>query len=99
MNKNREKTYSVTLICHWLATIEHANLCSFQLSLWDGNGSFRPRVVSALSRFGPGRFGLGHFGLGRFGPGSFRPSLVVRFGLFFLNYQACYRRSTKYIFG
>ena len=44
----------------------------------DGNGSFRPRVVSAL-----GRFGLGRFGLGRFGPGSFRPSLVGRFGLFF----------------
>ena len=38
-----------------------------------GNGSFRPRVISALGRFG----------LGRFGPGSFRPSLVGRFGLFF----------------
>ena len=42
-----------------------------------GNGSFLPRVVSALSHFG-----LGRFGLDRFGPGSFRPSLVGRFGLF-----------------
>ena len=40
-----------------------------------GNGSFRPRVVSALSRFGPGLFR----------PGSFRPNLVGRFGLFFFS--------------
>ena len=51
--------------------------------------SERYRVVSAL-----GRLGLGRFGLGRFGLGSFRSSLVGRFGLFFLNFQACYRRST-----
>ena len=38
-----------------------------------GNGSFRPRVVSALGRFG----------LGRFSPGLFRPNSVGRFGLFF----------------
>ena len=31
-----------------------------------GNGSFRPRVVSALSRFGPGSFR----------PGSFRPRSI-----------------------
>ena len=60
-----------------------------------GNGSFRPRVVSALSRFGPGSFQ----------PGSIRPWVVsAQFGgsfrpIFFLNYQACYRRSSKYIFG
>ena len=59
-----------------------------------GPESFRPRVVSAL-----GRFGLGRCGLGRFGPGSFRPNSVGRFGIFFLNYQACYRRSTKYTSG
>ena len=35
--------------------------------------SFRPRVVSALRRFGPGSFR----------PGSFRPNLVSRFGLIF----------------
>ena len=59
-----------------------------------GPESFRPRVVSAL-----GCFCLGRFGLDRFGPGSFRPSLVGHFGLFFLNFQACYRRSSKYSFG
>ena len=41
-----------------------------------GRESFRPRVVSAV-----GRFGLGRFGLSRFGPGSFRPILASRFGL------------------
>ena len=36
-----------------------------------GNGSFRPRVVSALSRFGPGSFQ----------PGSFRPWVIsAQFG-------------------
>ena len=36
-----------------------------------GNGSFRPRVVSALSRFGPGSFR----------PGSIRPWVVsAKFG-------------------
>ena len=35
-------------------------------TLWVGNGSFRPRVISALSRFGPGSFW----------PGSFRPWVV-----------------------
>ena len=65
-----------------------------------GNGSFRPRVVSALSRFGPESFrpwvvsAWVDSALGRFGPGSFRPNSVSRFGIFFLNYQACYRRST-----
>ena len=37
----------------------------------NGNGSFRPRVVSALSRFGPGSFRPGSFR-----PGSFRPWVV-----------------------
>ena len=59
-----------------------------------GNGSFRPRVVSAQSCFGPGSFRPGSIRLwvvsAQFG-GSFRP--------IFLNYQACYRRSTKYSFG
>ena len=64
-----------------------------------GNGSFRPRVVSALSRFGPGSFRSESFR-----PGSIRPWVVsAQFGgsfrPIFLNYQACYRRSTKYIFG
>ena len=45
-----------------------------------GNGSFRPWVVLALGRFGPGRFGLS-----RFGPGSFRALLVGRFGLIVSN--------------
>ena len=38
---------------------------------WYGNGSFRPRVVSALSRFGPGSFRPGSFR-----PGSIRPWVV-----------------------
>ena len=59
-----------------------------------GNGSFRPRVVSAQRRFGPGSFR----------PGSIRPWVVsAQFGgsfrPIFLNYKACYRRSTKYTFG
>ena len=41
----------------------------------DGNGSFRPCVVSAVCRFG----------LSRFGPGSFRPILVGRFGFSNIN--------------
>ena len=73
------------------------NHLAFESILADcqGNGSFRPRVVSAQSRFGPGSFP----------PGSFRPWVVLaQFGgsfrpFFFLNYQACYRRSTKYYFG
>ena len=41
-----------------------------------GNGSFRPSVVSALSRFGPGSFRPGSFG-----PGSIRPWVVsAQFG-------------------
>ena len=36
-----------------------------------GNGSFRPRVVSALSRFGPESFRPGTFW-----PGSIRPRVV-----------------------
>ena len=41
-----------------------------------GNGSFRPRVVSALSRFGPGSFRPGSFR-----PGSIRPWVVsAQFG-------------------
>ena len=70
-------------------------------SIRGGNGSFRPRVVSALSRFGPGSFRPGSFR-----PGSIRSWVVsAQFGgsfrpiNFFLNYQACYQRSTKYIFG
>ena len=43
-----------------------------------GNESFRPRIVSAMGRFGPARFGLS-----RFGPESFGPLLVGRFGLIF----------------
>ena len=40
------------------------------------NGSFRPRVVSALSRFGPGSFRPGSFR-----PGSIRPWVVsAQFG-------------------
>ena len=39
--------------------------------LLTGNGSFRPRVVSALSRFGPGSFRPGSFR-----PGSIRPWVV-----------------------
>ena len=63
-----------------------------------GNGSFRPRVVSALSRFGPGSFRPGSFR-----PESFRPWVVsAQFGgsfrPIFFNYQACNRRSNKYIF-
>ena len=55
-----------------------------------GNGSFRPRAVSALSRFG-----LGSFRPGSFRPGSIRPWVVsAKFGgpfcLIFLNYQASY---------
>ena len=42
----------------------------------EGNGSFRPRVVSALSRFG-----LGSFRSGSFRPGSIRPWVVsAQFG-------------------
>ena len=41
-----------------------------------GNGSFRPGVVSALSRFGPGSFRPGSFR-----PGSIRPWVVsAQFG-------------------
>ena len=41
-----------------------------------GNRLFRPRVVSALSRFGPGSFRPGSFR-----PGSIRPSVVsAQFG-------------------
>ena len=41
-----------------------------------GNGSFRPRVVSALSRFGPGSFRPGSIR-----PGSIRPWVVsAQFG-------------------
>ena len=41
-----------------------------------GNGSFRPRVVSALSRFG-----IGSFRPGSFRPGSIRPWVVsAQFG-------------------
>ena len=73
-----------------VTTTRSRNVC-----VWGGgNGSFRPRVVSALSRFGPGSFW----------PGSIRPWVIsAQFGgsfrLFFLNYQACYRRSTKYTLG
>ena len=71
----------------------------FPLAIVQGNGSFRPRVVSAQSRFGPGSFRPGSFR-----PGSIRPWVVSAlfggsFRPFFLNYQACYRMSTKYIFG
>ena len=42
----------------------------------NGNGSFRPRIVSALSRFGPGSFRPGSFR-----PGSIRPCVVsAQFG-------------------
>ena len=42
----------------------------------EGNGSFRPRVVSVLSRFGPGSFRPGSFR-----PGSIRPWVVsAQFG-------------------
>ena len=45
-------------------------------SVWNGNGSFGPRVVSALSRFGPGSFRPGSFR-----PGSIRPWVVsAQFG-------------------
>ena len=44
---------------------------SHRIVSWSGNGSFRPRVVSALSRFGPGSFR----------PGSIRPWVVsAQFG-------------------
>ena len=61
---------------------------------FNGNGSFRPRVVSALSRFGPGSFRPGSFR-----PGSIRPWVVsAQFGGSFrpIFSQACYRRSIKY---
>ena len=53
-----------------------------------GNGSFRPRVVSALSRFGPGSFRPGSFRPGSIRPwvvsahfgGSFRPIRLVTEG-------------------
>ena len=46
-----------------------------------GNGSFRPRVVSALSRFGPGSFRPGSFRPGSFRPGSILPWVVsAQFG-------------------
>ena len=49
-----------------------------------GNGSFRPRVVSALSRFGPGSFRPGSFRpwvvWAKFG-GSFRPNFFELSGL------------------
>ena len=48
----------------------------FNLLIQSGNGSFRPRVVSALSRFGPGSFRPGSFR-----PGSIRPWVVsAQFG-------------------
>ena len=43
----------------------HAQWITNMLAQLNGNRSFRPRVVSALSRFGPGSFR----------PGSFRPEL------------------------
>ena len=54
-----------------------------------GNGSFRPRVVSALSRFGPGSFRPESFRPGSFRPwvvsaqfsGSFRPNFLQLSGL------------------
>ena len=47
----------------------------------NGNGSFRPRVVSALSRFGPGSFRPGSFRPGSIRPGSIRPLVVsAQFG-------------------
>ena len=50
----------------------HSNQSSYSI----GNGSFRPRVVSALSRFGPGSFRPGSFR-----PGSIRPWVVsAKFG-------------------
>ena len=55
-------------------------------TIYKGNGSFRQRVVSALSRFGPGSFRPGSFrpwSIRPWGPGSFRPNSVGRFGLFF----------------
>ena len=48
-----------------------------------GFGSFRPWVVSVMSRFGLGSFRPCHFGLGRFGlilGWVVRPILVGRFG-------------------
>ena len=55
---------------------ENANIGGFFFSLIDLG--IKRRVVSALSRFGPGRFDPS-----RFGPGSFRPILVGRFGQIF----------------
>ena len=54
-----------------------------------GNGSFRPRVVSDLSRFGPGSFRPGSFQPGSFQPwvisayfgGSFQPNFSQLSGL------------------
>ena len=64
-----------------------------------GNGSFRPRVVSALSRFGRGSFRPGSFR-----PGSIRPWVVsAQFGgsfrPIFSQLSGLYRRSTKYTLG
>ena len=42
----------------------------------NGNGSFRPRVVSAMSRFGPWSFRPGSFRPGSFRSGSIRPWVV-----------------------
>ena len=55
----------------------------------EGNGSFRPRVVSALSRFRPGSFRPGSFQPGSIWPGvvsaqfggSFRPIFSQLSGL------------------
>ena len=77
----------------WLFKI--SRIC--QKLKYNSIGSFRPRVVLVLSRFGPGSFRPGSIR-----PGSIRPGVVsAQFGgsfrPIFLNYQACYRRSTKYI--
>ena len=73
---------------------DHADRCRGKKLL-----SKRFHVGQNFKSFGPGSFRPGSFR-----PGSIRPWVVsAQFGgsfrPFFLNYQACYRRSTKYIFG
>ena len=81
MGKNQEQTsYFTTLRPYTSEATPDAGL----YDRLNGFGSFRPRVVSGMSRFGRGSFRLGRFGLGCFGlilgwvvsayfGGSFRP--------------------------
>ena len=73
----RELYLPVPLFHSWYGVAENqsgllwGSELNVNLELLNGNGSFRPRVVSALSRFGPGSFR----------PGSIRPWVVsAQFG-------------------